>query len=76
MNDSLAPKLVGNAPLSFLVEAVEVTKTPILYVGDDGLQVSPRDLAFLLCIVGRHDLNFVRGGIVMEKGEYIQKRKN
>lgn len=75
VNDPLAPKLVRNALLSFLVEAAEVTKTPILYVGDDELQVSPRDLAFMLYIAERHGLDFQRGGIVDAKGEFIQKRK-
>jgi hypothetical protein len=80
VNEPLAPKLVRNALLYFLVEAAEVMKTPILYVGDDELQVSPRDLAFMLCIAERHNLNFERGGIIDDKGEFFRsvnkKRKN
>jgi hypothetical protein len=75
VNDTLAPKLVRNALLSFLFEAAEVTKTPILYTGEDELQVSPRDLAFMLCLAERLDLDFQRGGIVGADGEFIQKRK-
>jgi hypothetical protein len=75
VNDPLAPKLVKNALLSFLVEAAEVTKTPVLYTGDDELQVSSRDLAFMLCLAERLDLDFQRGGIVGADGEFIQKRK-
>jgi hypothetical protein len=75
VNDPLAPKLIRNALLSFLFEAAEITKTPILYTGEDELQVSPRDLAFMLCIAERDDLDFQRGGIVGADGEFIQKRK-
>lgn len=75
VNDPLAPKLIRNALLSLLFEAAEVTKTPILYIGEDELQVSPRDLAFLLCIAERDELDFQRGGIVGADGEFIQKRK-
>ena len=75
VNDKTTPKLVCSALLSFLLEAAEVTKTPILYTGDDELQVSPRDLAFLLCIAERLDLDFQRGGIVDAEGNYLQRRK-
>lgn len=75
VNDPTAPKLVRNALLSFLFEAAEVTKAPILYAGADELQVSVRDLAFMLFMAERHELDFQRGGIVEEKGEFIQKRK-
>lgn len=75
VNDPLAPKLIRNALLSLLFEAAEVTKTPILYTGEDELQVSPRDLAFLLCIAEKDDLDFQRSGIVGADGEFIQRRK-
>ena len=76
VNDKATPKLVRNALLSCLLEAAEVTKTPIFYVvGDDELRVSPRDLAFMLCVADGYGLDFERGGIVDEKGEFIQRRK-
>lgn len=74
VNDSTAPRLVRNALLSFLFEAADVTKTPILYTGEDELQVSTRDLAFMLCIAERLDLDFQRGGIVDSEGNYLQRR--
>lgn len=75
VNDNTAPRLVRNALLSFLFEAAEVTRTLILYTGADELQVCVRELAFMLFMAERHDLDFQCGGIVDEKGEFIQKRK-
>ena len=75
VNDSTAPKLVRNALLSFLFEAAEVTKTPILYTGEDELQVSVRDLAVMLFVAERDDLDFQRGGIVDAEGNYLRGRK-
>lgn len=74
VNDPTAPKLIRNALLSFLFEAAEATRTPILYTGEDELQVSPRDLAVMLFVAERDDMDFQCGGIVDSEGNYLQKR--
>ncbi len=73
VNDHTAPKLIRSVLLSLLLQAAEATRMPLLYLKDDDLQVSPRDLAFMLCLAERHELDFQRGGIVDSDGNYLQK---
>jgi hypothetical protein len=75
VNDPAAPKLIRSALLSLLARAAEVTRTPILYLDEgarDGeLKVSPYDLAFMLYIAERHELDFERGDIVDYEGNCL-----